>query len=104
VISGTPTGTGTSTFTVKVTDAHLLTSTKLLSVTVSAPSWVNSIAATGGTPQCTLIDAAFVNIDHYPDWLDVARRREFYVRRAGIDLNCDVHAQSGEDFGEQPFR
>src|SRR6266404_1133063 len=61
VISGTPTGTGTGTFTVKVTDAHLLTSTKLLSVTVSAPSWVNSIAATGGTPQSTLIGAAFAS-------------------------------------------
>src|SRR5216684_4383462 len=61
VISGTPTGTGTSTFTVKVTDAHLLTSTKLLSVTVSAPSWVNSIAATGGTPQSTLMGAAFAS-------------------------------------------
>ena len=59
VISGTPTGTGTSTFTVKVTDAHLLTATKSLSVTVSASSSVNSITATGGTPQSTITGAAF---------------------------------------------
>jgi subtilisin family serine protease len=38
VISGTPTGIGTSTFTVKVTDASSVTATKPLSLTISASS------------------------------------------------------------------
>jgi hypothetical protein len=38
VISGTPTTTGTTSFTVQVTDANLLTATKPLSITVSAAS------------------------------------------------------------------
>jgi hypothetical protein len=37
VISGTPTDTGTTTFTVQVTDANSLTASQMLSLTVSAP-------------------------------------------------------------------
>ena len=65
VISGTPTGTGTSNFTVQVTDANSLTATKPLSLTVVAPqltvtttslpsgtqnaAYNTTLAATGGT-------------------------------------------------------
>jgi Subtilase family/Putative Ig domain len=38
VISGTPTGTGTSNFTVQVTDANSLTGTKSLSITINTAS------------------------------------------------------------------
>jgi hypothetical protein len=41
VISGTPTGTGTSSFTVQVTDANGLSATRALSVTVVASSSVS---------------------------------------------------------------
>ena len=57
-ISGTPTGTGTSNFTVRVTDVNSLTATKLLSVTVTATA-SPSISASSGTPQSATIDAAF---------------------------------------------
>jgi Bacterial Ig domain/Putative Ig domain len=60
-VSGTPTGSGTSTFTVKVTDAHALTATKSFSVTVSAPSSVSSMTATGGAPQSTWTGTAFTS-------------------------------------------
>jgi len=65
VISGTPTGTGTSNFTVKVTDANSLTATKALSLTVAGPpsvtttslpsgtqnvAYSTTLTATGGTP------------------------------------------------------
>ncbi|HUZ47004.1 MAG TPA: putative Ig domain-containing protein [Terriglobia bacterium] len=69
VISGTPTGTGTSSFTVQVSDANSQTATKALSITVNAsqPSITTSslpngvqntaynatLAATGGTTPYT---------------------------------------------------
>ncbi len=65
VISGTPTGTGTSNFTVQVTDANSVTATKSLSLTVVAPpltvtttslpngtqnaAYSTTLTATGGT-------------------------------------------------------
>jgi hypothetical protein len=68
VISGTPTGSGTSNFTVQVTDANSLTATKALSLTVNAPPTITTtslpsgaqnsaysatLAATGGTTPYT---------------------------------------------------
>ena len=69
VISGTPTGTGTSSFTAQVTDANSQTATKALSITVNAsqPTITSSslpngtqntaysatLAATGGTTPYT---------------------------------------------------
>lgn len=68
MISGTPTGTGTSNFTVQVTDANSLTGTKPLSLTIiaqptittaSLPSgnqnaaYSTTLAATGGTTPYT---------------------------------------------------
>jgi subtilisin family serine protease len=65
VISGTPTGTGTTNFTVQVTDANSVTATQPLSITVVAPpltvtthslpngtqnsAYSTTLAATGGT-------------------------------------------------------
>ncbi len=49
VISGTPTGTGTSNFTVQVTDANSLTATKPLSLTVVAPLTVTTTTLPNGT-------------------------------------------------------
>jgi hypothetical protein len=49
VISGTPTGTGTSSFTVQVTDANSLTGTKALGITVIAPPSVTTTSLPGGT-------------------------------------------------------
>jgi len=57
-ISGTPTGTGTSAFTVRVTDANSMAATKSLSVTVTATA-APSVTATSGTPQSATIDTAF---------------------------------------------
>ena len=49
MISGTPTGTGTSNFTVQVTDANSLTATKPLSLTVVAPLTVTTTTLPNGT-------------------------------------------------------
>jgi hypothetical protein len=49
VISGTPTGTGTSNFTVQVSDANSLTGTKALSLTVIAPPSVTTTSMPNGT-------------------------------------------------------
>jgi hypothetical protein len=49
VISGTPTGTGTSNFTVKVTDANSLTATQPLSLTVVGPPTVTTASLPSGT-------------------------------------------------------
>ncbi|HEV2246777.1 MAG TPA: putative Ig domain-containing protein [Terriglobia bacterium] len=49
VISGTPTGTGTSNFTVQVTDANSLTGTKPLSLTVIAPPTVTTTSLPNAT-------------------------------------------------------
>ena len=70
VISGTPTGSGTSSFTVQVTDAALQTATRALSITVAAApalavstatlvggtqfvAYTATLAATGGLPPYT---------------------------------------------------
>src|SRR4029077_12201339 len=47
--SGTPTGTGTSNFTVQVTDANSLTGSKSLSLTVLAPPTVTTASLPNGT-------------------------------------------------------
>jgi subtilisin family serine protease len=49
VISGTPTSTSTSNFTVLVTDANSMTATKTLSVTVAGPPTVTTTSLPGGT-------------------------------------------------------
>jgi len=49
VISGTPTGTGTSNFTVRVTDANSVSATQALSVTVLAPPSITTTTLPGGT-------------------------------------------------------
>ena len=49
MISGTPTGTGTSNFTVQVSDANSLTGSKSLSVTVVAPLSVTNASLANGT-------------------------------------------------------
>jgi hypothetical protein len=49
VISGTPTGTGTSNFTVKVTDAASLTGSMALSLTVVLPPSVTTASLANGT-------------------------------------------------------
>ena len=48
-ISGTPTGTGTSNFTVQVSDANSLKATKALTLTVVAPPTVSTASLPGGT-------------------------------------------------------
>jgi hypothetical protein len=70
IISGTPTGTGTSSFTVRVTDANLATATQALSLTVAATgaltvtttslpagsqnvAYTTTLAASGGTTPYT---------------------------------------------------
>jgi hypothetical protein len=59
IISGTPTGTGTSNFTVRVMDTNSLTATKSFGVTVSASTSTNSIAVISGTSQSAIVGAAF---------------------------------------------
>ena len=49
VISGTPTGTGTSNFTVKVTDQYQSTATKPLSITVNVPPTITTSSLPSGT-------------------------------------------------------
>ena len=49
VISGTPSGAGTSNFTVQVTDINSLTGTKALSLNVIAPPTVTTASLPGGT-------------------------------------------------------
>ncbi len=49
VISGTPTGVGTSSFTVKVTDAHPNTATRLLSIVVRPPVTITTNSLPSGT-------------------------------------------------------
>jgi hypothetical protein len=49
VISGTPTGAGTSNFTVQVTDANSQTATASLSLTVIAPPSITTASLPGGT-------------------------------------------------------
>ena len=49
MISGTPTGTGTSNFTVQVTDANSLTGSKALSLTVMVPPSVTTTSLPNGT-------------------------------------------------------
>jgi hypothetical protein len=49
VISGTPTGSGTSNFTVQVTDANSLTATKALGLTVAASLTVTTASLPAGT-------------------------------------------------------
>jgi len=48
-IAGTPTVTGTSSFTVQVTDAKSLTATQALSITVNAPISITTTSLPGGT-------------------------------------------------------
>jgi hypothetical protein len=60
-ITGMPTTTGTSAFTVKVTDAHSLTATKTLGITVSASTSVKSITTSAGSSQSAMIGAAFAS-------------------------------------------
>jgi subtilisin family serine protease len=94
-ISGTPSGTGTSNFTVQVADANSLTATKPLTLTVVAPPTVTTTSLPNGTQNAAYSATLAATGGTLPYTWSITSR----TLPAGLTLTASTGAISGTPSG-----